>query len=85
MDLFKKSEDVSNYKNLTLKVSGMSCERCNQNIERNLSKIKGVRNVKADFQKGEAKMEYDVTKVRLEKIRNTIRKIGFMPGAEQIG
>lgn len=63
----------------------MHCQSCNQNLENSLSKIKGVQNVKANFQDNIVRLEFDENKVELEKIRATIRKIGFMSGVEQIG
>ena len=87
MRLFKSSEKKktgSNYKTLKLKVSGMHCEGCTQNIEKSLSKINGLRNVQADFSNGEVCMEFDEIKVKLEKIRGAIMKVGFIPGVEQV-
>lgn len=84
MGLFKKTESSDNYKNLTVKVSGMHCERCGNNIEKSLSKVSDVRNVKADFDSAEVRLEIDQDKVELEKIRRAIRKAGFIPGVEQI-
>ncbi len=63
----------------------MHCQSCNQNLENSLSKIKGVQDVKANFQDSMVRLEFDENKVELEKIRATIRKIGFVPGVEQIG
>ena len=89
MRLFKSSEKKktgSNYKTLKLKVSGMHCEGCTQNIQESLSKIKGLRNVQADSSNGgDVCMEFDENKVKLEKIRGAIRKVGFIPGVEQVG
>lgn len=90
MHLFERSEKETdsgnNYKTLMLKVSGMHCEGCVQNIQKSLSKIDGLRNVQADFSNGEARMEFDESKVSLEKIRGAIKKVGFIAGGvEQIG
>jgi len=67
-----------------MKVSEMHCEGCNQSMQNSLSKIDGIRNVHAEFRNEEVQMELDENKVNLEKIRNVIRKIGFIPSFEQI-
>ena len=87
MRLFErpKKKISNNYKTLTLKVPGMHCEGCAQNIQKSLSKINGLTNVQADFGNGEVHMEFDENKVNLEKIRSAIRKVGFIPGVEQVG
>lgn len=85
MELFKKTAKSSgNYRNLVVKVSGMHCEGCGNNIERSLSKVGDVRNVKADLENAEVRLEFDQDKVELEKVRRAIRKAGFIPGIEQI-
>lgn len=68
---------------LTMRVSGMHCDRCCADIERSLSKIEGINSVKTNLEKNEVRIGYDDGKVKLEKIRKTIRKIGFMPGTER--
>jgi len=84
MGLFKKTESSGNYRSLTVKVSGMHCEGCAHSIEKSLSKVNDIRNVKADFENASVKMEFNQDKVQLEKIRHAIRKAGFVPGVEKI-
>jgi copper chaperone len=84
MELFKKTKRNGNYKNLTVKVSGMHCEGCANSIEKSLSKVSDVKNVKVDLENAEIRLEFNQDKVELEKIRRTIRKAGFIPGVEQI-
>ena len=76
----KTDNSSSNYKTLVLKVSGMHCEGCSQSIQNSLSKVNGLKNVKSDFTNGEVRMEFDEGKVNLEKIREAIRKAGFVAG-----
>jgi Cu+-exporting ATPase len=68
---------------LTMKVSGLHCEKCCNTIERSLSKIKGINLAKVDLGENEVLINYDENKVETEKIKKTIRKAGFMPGAER--
>jgi copper chaperone CopZ len=86
MELFKKTAKSSgNHRNLVVKVSGMHCEGCANSIEKSLSKVSDVRNVKADLENARVRLEFDQDKIELEKIRRAIRKAGFIPGVEQIG
>lgn len=64
-------------------VSGLHCYGCKKKVETSLSKIKGIRNVNADFVKRQVKLEFDENSVNLEKIRNAIIKDGYIPGGEQ--
>jgi copper chaperone CopZ len=84
MELFKKTKSSGNYKNLSVKVSGMHCQGCANSIEKSLSKVSDVRNAKVDLENAEIRLEFDQDKVELEKIRHAIRKAGFIPGVEQI-
>lgn len=66
-----------------MKISGMHCGSCCTSIERSLSKIEGINSVKANLEENEVQVSYDDGEVKLERIRKTIRKIGFMPGTER--
>ncbi len=68
---------------LTMKVSGLHCENCCNTIERSLSKIEGISLAKVDLGENEVLISYDENKVEPDKIRKTIRKAGFVPGAER--
>ncbi|MDE1765580.1 MAG: heavy-metal-associated domain-containing protein [Thaumarchaeota archaeon] len=68
---------------LTMKISGLHCENCCSTIEKMLSKIKGISLAKVNLGENEVLINYDEDKAELEKIRNTIRKAGFVPGAER--
>jgi copper chaperone CopZ len=41
------------------KIEGMHCGSCNWLISENVKEVKGVKSVKADFKKGEAKVDFD--------------------------
>lgn len=86
MRLFKKYKDSSNsnYKTITLKVSGMHCEGCENSLQKSLSKINGIKDINPDFKTEQVRIQFDESKVNLEKIRGVIRKTGFISGAEQI-
>jgi copper chaperone CopZ len=68
---------------LIMKISGLHCERCCSTIETTLSKVNGIDFATVNLGENEVFIDYDVDKVELDKIRNAIRKAGFMPGAER--
>lgn len=66
-----------------MKISGLHCENCCNTIERTVSKIKGIGLAKVNLGENEVLINYDEKRVGPEKIRKTIRKAGFVPGAEK--
>ncbi|SHN55572.1 heavy-metal-associated domain-containing protein [Desulfovibrio litoralis] len=61
-----------------LKVSGMSCNHCKQGVEKALSAINGVENIKVDLLSGNVSWtEKSGTKVELETVKKAIIAIGF--------
>jgi len=68
---------------LTMKISGLHCETCCNTIEKKLSKLKGINFAKVDLGENEVLVNFDEETVEPEKIRKTIRKAGFIPGAEK--
>jgi mercuric ion binding protein len=53
------------------------CEFCKKNIEKNLSKVKGIRKVNCDYQKHEISLVYNSKKISLDEIKKQIILIGF--------
>lgn len=60
-----------------LNVSGMSCAHCELTIEKTVSSIKGVTDVKASFGKGEVTFTYDDSKVNVENIKSAINQLDY--------
>lgn len=63
--------------NITLKVEGMFCSNCELKIENKLSKLNGIFNVKASFNKKEVRVTYDKNIISQEKIEKTISKLDY--------
>lgn len=53
------------------------CKFCKKNIEKNLSKIKGIRKVNCDYQKHEISLVYNSKKITLEEIKKQIISMGY--------
>ncbi|MFA7118314.1 MAG: cation transporter, partial [Sphaerochaetaceae bacterium] len=58
-------------------IGNMECAACSASVERVLKKLDGVQNVSVNLATEKAHVEYDTTKVTLEKIEQTIVKTGF--------
>jgi copper chaperone len=62
---------------VTLKVEGMSCNHCVNAVESNVGKLDGVSHVKVNLDQGQVDVEFDISKVDLEKIKETIDDQGY--------
>lgn len=51
------------------------------NVEQALKRLPGVRSVEASYEKGQAVVEYDPTKVSAEQLKAAIDRIGYQAGA----
>ena len=55
-------------KEIVLKIEGMHCNGCSTRLERVLNNLEGVNKAKVELEKAEAKIEFDETKISIEKI-----------------
>lgn len=60
-----------------IKITGMSCASCVKAIETTLRKLEGVENTSVNLATESAYIEYDPSKISLEKIIETIKSIGY--------
>ncbi|GBC76554.1 Copper-exporting P-type ATPase A [bacterium HR08] len=58
-------------------VTGMTCGGCATALEAALREISGVQLAAASYEKGEATVEYDPARVKLEKLVETVKETGF--------
>lgn len=65
----------------SIQIRGMTCTACAINVEQALGTLPGVHLVKASFEKSEARVEYDPTKVGSERLKAAINGIGYKAGA----
>src|SRR3989344_5303265 len=61
----------------SIKIGGMHCASCAQTIEKNLKKLKGVKNVNVNFATETANIEYDSKLISDISIEKTVEKIGY--------
>ncbi|MBI2108095.1 heavy metal translocating P-type ATPase [Candidatus Woesearchaeota archaeon] len=64
---------------VTLKVRGMSSQHCANIVENALKKLDGIKRVDASFAVERAIIEYDHSKINIEKIKQSIKDAGYEP------
>ncbi len=78
----KESKVVIKRENIikqVLAVDGMTCMGCEITLEKNVSEIKGVVDVKASADKKQMTVEYDKTKTNLSEIIKKVKDAGYVP------
>jgi len=61
----------------TINISGMHCSSCAATIEKLLKKTAGITGVRVRFMTQTAVVEFDETKIQLEKIKKLIKSAGY--------
>jgi uncharacterized protein len=76
-----KTITLSDMETKTVTVLGMTCNHCKANVENNLRKLPGIKDITVDLQKEQATITAD--KVNLELIRSTVEGLGYKYGGEK--
>jgi len=63
--------------NITLNVSGMSCEHCVKAVNNALSAIAGVNDIRVSLKDGKVSFSHDPAKAPLDKIKAAITEEGY--------
>ncbi len=69
-------EDI-NYNKVDFKICGMTCASCAKAIERAVNKLDGIEDINVNVATERATINYDISKLKLTQIRNTIEKAGY--------
>ena len=64
-------------KTTTFKIEGMNCDACANTIKKLVEKEPGVRVAEVSFDEGTARILYDPTSVKEDRLVDTIQKPGF--------
>jgi Cu+-exporting ATPase len=73
---FAKVETSAQYSHASLTIEGMTCAvGCATTIQKNLSKMEGIKSAKVDFDSSLATIEYDAAKIQLQDIKNKITSL----------
>lgn len=62
---------------LTIYISGMTCQSCNNAVDQALGELDGVSEVEADYITGKATMQWQSEKVSTETLLETVNKLGY--------
>lgn len=62
---------------VTLQVQGMTCGHCKAAVTNALQALDGVSRVEVHLQEGTVDVEYDETKVSVEKLKEAIEEQGY--------
>jgi mercuric ion transport protein len=58
-------------------VEGMTCSGCERTVSKVVSNIEGVASAKADLGSSTVSVEYDPSKVTIDKIKEAVNKVGY--------
>lgn len=64
----------ADHEEVVIPVQGMTCVACNHHVETAVSEVEGVAAVKADFQTGEAVVQFDKSKTNPDEIVKAINE-----------
>jgi copper chaperone len=62
---------------ITLNVQGMTCGHCKAAVTNALKELDGVKHVEVHLQEGTVDVDYDETKVSVEKLKEAIEEQGY--------
>ncbi|QBK25311.1 MULTISPECIES: copper chaperone CopZ [Ureibacillus] len=62
---------------ITLHVQGMTCGHCKAAVTNALKELDGVKRVEVHLQEGTVDVDYDETKVNVEKLKEAIEEQGY--------
>lgn len=71
-------------KQTTLQITGMTCAACANRIEKGLNKLEGVSSANVNFALEKASVTYDPGKVDVDKLEETIKKLGYDTAKEVV-
>jgi len=68
---------MSNTKQLTLPITGMTCANCVATVERNLKKLDGVQSAVVNLSSERATVDFDITKLGLSDVIARVNRAGY--------
>ena len=68
---------IAGEKTVTLDVPGMTCELCPLTIKKALSRVPGVTDVKASYERKEAVVTFDDTKASVDALTKATANAGY--------
>lgn len=71
------ADDVARDQFAVIRIEGMHCHKCEQNIQQALSTLPGVREVEVDFASGQASVLFDRDTVTMKNLTDAINAAGY--------
>lgn len=59
------------------RVEGMTCSGCERTVQKVISNLEGVTSSKADLKSSTVSVEYDPSKVTIDKIKSAVDAVGY--------
>jgi Cu+-exporting ATPase len=69
--------DMSNIKQLTLPITGMTCANCVATVERNLKKLEGVQSAVVNLSSERATVDFEPEKLKLSDVIARVQRAGY--------
>lgn len=69
--------EKSDIRTTEFKISGMTCESCEEHVNHEVNKLNGIVNSKASYKNGNAIIEFDRTKTNQTEIEKAINSTGY--------
>ena len=63
--------------NIIIDIKGMSCNHCKIAVEEELNKLEGVIKANVNLKNNNVEVEFDETKVNMEKLKQAIEEAGY--------
>ena len=71
------SQDIGRDQLGLIRIQGMHCHKCEESIQKALSRVDGVHEVEVDFNSGLASVLFDPQKANPEQLTATVVEVGY--------
>jgi copper chaperone CopZ len=71
------SPDVTKDQLAVIRIEGMHCHKCEQAIQKSLSRYSGVHEVEVDFNSGQASVLFDAGSVTIKQLMEAVNGAGY--------
>ncbi|XP_022699221.1 copper-transporting ATPase 2-like isoform X2 [Varroa jacobsoni] len=68
-----------------IRVDGMTCQSCVNNIQNTLNAVEGIRSIRVTLQESKGIVEFDVRLIPIEGIVERVQNLGFLPRFPYVG
>jgi copper chaperone len=71
------SADVARDQLAVIRIEGMHCHKCEQNIQKAMTRFPGVFEVEVDFNSGQASVLFDRSSVTIKQLMDAVNEAGY--------